>query len=711
VDFGLLWGVARVGIGCGLVWAIARRWEPAVAGTSGRAERGLVVALLAAWLVTMVITALGALGQLGADRLLVTMVALFLVTRGLRVERPEPLLARPGAQHTQLLWPLVLVAPIVLWDLGVRLPAPPTDWDALTYHLYLPVRWLQAEGLFHVPTVFGDPAAAFAPQNGALLFTWWIALLGGDALTNVVNVLPAAVLALALARLGMRCGLTGENAALSGLALFWVGPMRSAIFEARVDMPMLAFWGASLVFVVHALDRSRPTLWLGAGLASGLAAGTKVVGLALVAPQAIGLAALLLFRREPRACAGFLAACIVGGGWWFVLNVVYFGNPLFPLHLQLGELEVLRGAIPFDVLAGQFHAPLHGLVGKVLPHYYGWAAMGFSALGLLVLLLAAGVSGSHRAARLVVAGIAVYWTFFYFFRLPHNTETRFLLPVVALALLGIGQLLEPLQRRSAWLLRVVWALCFVALCVDVERLPQWREGLAGALDAGVPVALWVPLCVLTGAALLAALFVRSTLIVRASAAAGLVGLAASVALAQQLSLDGRVVHHRKSRFHDWAASVEHLDLLDLAHSKRVAYTGFNLPYMLTGPRLTRSVRYVNTQGQLDAGFYDFWKREPRLAKQQKPGLYRGGGRDDYGEWIRNLEAAEIDWLLVLRLHPRERSVAADARGFPVERAWAVEHPRRFERIASEPAFELYGFHPAPVPAQAPSAPAVLPLRP
>ncbi len=101
------------------------------------------------------------------------------------------------------------------------------------------------------------------------------------------------------------------------------------------------------------------------------------------------------------------------------------------------------------------------------------------------------------------------------------------------------------------------------------------------------------------------------------------------------------------------------------------------------------MRYVNTQSALGDNFYDFWQRDPTLAKRQKPGLYRGGGRENYDQWVRNLESAEIDWLVIFRLHAQERYIAADREGFPIERTWAMDHPERFEGIVSGRAFELY----------------------
>jgi hypothetical protein len=692
VDFGLAIGVARVGVGCTLVWMIARRWSPLLSLHDAGTERGLVAGLIAGWLVTILVAGLGVTGQLGPNRLLLIVSVVFVATLLLRPKRPEPLLPPAGPERLALLSPMLFVAPILLWDLGWRLPALATDWDALTYHLYLPVRWLQAEQLFHIPTVFGDPAAAFAPQNGALLFTWWIALLGGDALTNVVNVLPAMLLGLAIRGLAVRFGLTRENAALAGVAVFWLGPMRSAIFEARVDIPMLAFWSASLLFVARALDPKQPTPWLAAGLATGLAAGTKVVGLSLIGPQALLLAVLLLVRRESRALAGFLTACIAGGGWWFIVNIVQFGNPLFPLDVRIGNFAILPGAIPFGALAGQFHTPLVDLIGRVLPHFYGWTAMAVTGIGFVSLLVSTFRPGTtNRPTRVLTASIALYWALFYFFRLPHNTETRFLLPVVALALIGFAWLLEPIARRSSWLMRGAWALCFAISCIDAERLDEWRTTIASPVEAGVPLLLWIPLGLATAAAFALALSTRANVPGKCLTAAGLLGLSLLVGIAQHHSVESRATQHARSRFQEWSPAMQYIDRLDPAHEMNIAYSGLNLPYTLTGPRLTRPVRYVNSQGPLEHGFHDFWQGDQNLATRQKPGLYRGGGRDDYNQWIRNLEAARIDWLLVFRLHSQERYIAASKEGFPIEHVWAMNHPRRFESIASGTTFELYRF--------------------
>lgn len=284
-------GLLRLGLGCGCLVASARRLAPWL-GVGGATPRLLTEGVFAAWLVTVSVALLGSAGILSPMSLIAFAVLLFLATRLIPAAR------RMGVDQRRRMLrhsapAFALAAPIIVWDLGWRLPAPPTSWDALTYHLYLPARWLLEGRIVHIPTVFGDPVAAFAPQNGALLFAWWLGLLGGDAITNVVNALAACLFAVALIRLARYCGAPREAASLAAIGVFWIAPMRNVIYESNVDMLMLAFWAASLLYTAQALDPRRPAPWLVGGLSVGLAIGTKVIGVVLLGPQALLFAVVL----------------------------------------------------------------------------------------------------------------------------------------------------------------------------------------------------------------------------------------------------------------------------------------------------------------------------------------------------------------------------------------------------------------------------------
>lgn len=677
-------GLLRLGLGCGCLVASARRLAPWL-GVGGATPRLLTEGVFAAWLVTVSVALLGSAGILSPMSLIAFAVLLFLATRLIPAAR------RMGVDQRRRMLrhsapAFALAAPIIVWDLGWRLPAPPTSWDALTYHLYLPARWLLEGRIVHIPTVFGDPVAAFAPQNGALLFAWWLGLLGGDAITNVVNALAACLFAVALIRLARYCGAPREAASLAAIGVFWIAPMRNVIYESNVDMLMLAFWAASLLYTAQALDPRRPAPWLVGGLSVGLAIGTKVIGVVLLGPQALLFAVVLCMRRLPGALMGYALAVAAGGGWWFLIDLMRYGNPLFPLDLKLGAWTLFPGAIPYEAFAGQFYVPASRLPDFLLVQFGTFACV-ISLLGALSLLVSAAISGPYRAARFLVSGVGLYWGCYYTFSLPHNNQTRFLLPVVALALIGWALCLGQIQRRNRWASRLLWATILILLFLDLGVSPWWRSFQPSPFAAGMSLWLWIPLGLATVASLTGALFVRRPESRHLVQAIAIVTVLASVGVAQSFSTAHRDFYNAQTRFNSRLAATRALERADPMATGRVAYTGFNLPYLLMGPHQTRFVRYVNIQGRLEDGFHDFWRDEPRLTAEPKPAFYRGRGQ--YGTWLANLEAANIDWVVVLRLVNAERYIVADADGFPIEREWAESHKNRFELVAAGKGFRLF----------------------
>jgi hypothetical protein len=125
---------------------------------------------------------------------------------------------------------------------------------------------------------------------------------------------------------------------------------------------------------------------------------------------------------------------------------------------------------------------------------------------------------------------------------------------------------------------------------------------------------------------------------------------------------------------------------------RVAYTGNNLPFPLAGAGLSNDVRYVNVAGAPGDRLHDFARRAPGVPAGPEPAPYRDGAR--YDVWLANLRAARRDVLFVAALFPEVRAtIASDADGFPIERAWADAHPDLFVLRFASPAARVYGVRP------------------
>jgi hypothetical protein len=153
----------------------------------------------------------------------------------------------------------------------------------------------------------------------------------------------------------------------------------------------------------------------------------------------------------------------------------------------------------------------------------------------------------------------------------------------------------------------------------------------------------------------------------------------------------------------------------------IAYSGINLPYPLTGPRLTNRVVYVNIDRRTQWRFHDYdhayrtgrvSHAAPLLATSSgelMPVAERLGvvARDDAlrpryermqgnrGAWLDNLEAQTVGYLFVTELSAYEIDyVWHNERGFPIEDDWAESDPARFHLVYANPQVRIYALDPA-----------------
>jgi hypothetical protein len=274
-----------------------------------------------------------------------------------------PLLERLRAGITTTLevlrWPpaMVVAGSVVLllaWRGVLALRLPVVDLLGWQYHLVFADVWLQGNALVDVPQnqwTEGWPAA------GELFTTWLMAISRTDALAGFTAIAPIPLAVLGTIGIARRLGASRElSVVLGGLA--GMTPAVSAL--AGTTYPDTAFaalvvaaWYLGLRIVDGERDRSAALQF---GLAAGLALGTKVTSVVLVAP--IGLAVVVCYgldvvrrRRQPAAHAAALALLVAPvvlfGLTWYVKNWVAYGNPLHP-----------AGFGPFAGLpAGSYGAP------------------------------------------------------------------------------------------------------------------------------------------------------------------------------------------------------------------------------------------------------------------------------------------------------------------------------------------------------------------
>jgi hypothetical protein len=129
---------------------------------------------------------------------------------------------------------------------------------------------------------------------------------------------------------------------------------------------------------------------------------------------------------------------------------------------------------------------------------------------------------------------------------------------------------------------------------------------------------------------------------------------------------------------------------------RIAYAGTNIPYYLLGVGLRNDVRYVNIDAHRDWLMHDYHPAAVARGEPTWPNSRPGWDRahPDLEAWLANLDAEQIQLLVVTRVNPGEGvHNVADAELFPIERRWADSHPDLFEPLygvrESDPFFRLY----------------------
>ncbi len=455
--------------------------------------------------------------------------ALATAARGTRLAATGP----AGPQPFALLVMLGVIALVVFhWAITTKhaLDRGIFNFDSLWYHQPFSVDMVQSHsltGMWHVETVFTN---WFYPQNSELLHAVGIALTERDVLSLFLNFGWLAVVFLAAWCIGRPYG----KGHLSVVAVAILLECHTLVVRepgaAKNDLMAAALFLAAIAILIELWHRHRganesvvaistatrlkwrPHLEPGWGLAAvglavGLAAGTKVTVLAMAA--ALSLVVLVLAPRGRRwAAAGwwFLPA-LLGGGFWYLRNLVVAGNPLpavesigpislpHPERLQIGrpDFNIAHYATDTGVWTDYFTPGLHDAFGTLWPLVVG---------GALVAALWALLGGRDRIVR-GAGAVALFGMLAYLFTplgaagaegepVGFAINVRFVVPalLVGLALLPLPRLLDPPRRQWALLAALVVVFLVTDRPVDALRDPSRPFALLlTVLLVAIPAAL------------------------------------------------------------------------------------------------------------------------------------------------------------------------------------------------------------------------------
>lgn len=495
------------------------------------------------------------------------------------------------------------------------------NFDSLWYHLPFAADMVQTHsvvGMHHVETVFTN---WFYPQNSELLHGVGMLLTGRDTLSLFLNLGWLAVAFLAAYCVGRPYGRGAVTVIAAAILLECHTLVVRDPGAAKNDLAAAALLLASIAILVEAWASSVPfrsqtpiknrrmDRWAlaAAGLAAGLAAGTRVTGLGMAAALTLAVVVLAPQGRRWAAAGWWFVPAFLGGGFWYLRNLVVAGNPIPEVHslgpislphperLQEGrpDFNIVHYATDTGVWREYFGPGLHEAFGAL------WPLAVFAALAAALLAL---LHGRDRILRWIGA-VALFGALAYLFTplsaagaegepVGFGINIRYVIP----ALLA-GIVLLPLDRwldgpRRQWGLTGALALVFL-----VTNRPD------DALHDGARVfAFFLVVLVILLPALL--LFLRS----RGTAAPLLVGSAA-VLLACLVAIGYPLQrHYLENRFANTGTAEEQIPGMNLdsayrwardVEDARIGLAGTTAGfagYGFYGTDLSNRVRYLGEDG-------------------------------------------------------------------------------------------------------------------
>ncbi len=686
----------------GLLLALRLLRGEALADPLALAVAALVLATGQAVLIGLV---LGVLGVLRLELALAVQAALVLAllkTGGGAAAAPAEAVRTVGrrawarlAEHPAL---ALIAAHAAASELLRGLFRPPLSWDSLMSHLLLAATWLQDRALTVVSGAHPVNYFGHQPGNGSLWFWWWLAPSHGELYVNLASLPHWLLFGLAAGAVARELG-AARHWPCAAYALLLLPAVVRFVAAQYVDLFLGSLYLAGAFFGLRWLRRAALADAVLAGVALGVAAGTKVLGPPYVGALALALAIAGLARRGSGvsaarrlghlAVAGLLVALL--GSYFFVRNIALGVGATGIACAGTGE-----GADPVSRELPRLPRPdsVLDLIGRLVPSgdlldtFLGIARPVSLELGVgppFFVLLAAGLlfplglgPERRRAGWVLWAQVAVQAAFWLAVPYANNNHVfanvRYLLPAVGIACAGAVAAAEWRGVGAGWLQGIVLLFSIQGLLQLHAEMPR-EVRMALALVDLAAVALALSPGLRRGA--------RRQARVLAGAAVAAAVLAAPWLSDFRVADRGRAfareytTHLTSTRF--FAGGWSWLDAYGGDGTVAVSSNpGLYFVYPAMGPHLERRAVYVNVnEADLPASGYP--KCEPRVDFSP-------------AAWMRNLERAGARWALFSRFPEFP---------FPAEAEWARSRPDLFVLRHADPTNLVFEVRPTAAAAASP----------
>jgi hypothetical protein len=234
-----------------------------------------------------------------------------------------------------LLMAVVAVALFAL-EAKTKLSTGMTGFDSTWYHGPFAASFFQSGDTWDLHFIAPQFFAWFYPANAEIFHAVGMLAFGRDILSPLLNLGWFVGCLVACWCIGRPYKVAPWSLALGAIALS-VPALADQAGEARNDIVGIFFLLAAVAIALNGDRDLRTTLV--AGLAVGLAAGTKLNFLLPAAVLVIGLAVIAPREERWRLFGAAALGALAGGGYWYLRNLIHTGNPL-PWIDSLGPISL-----------------------------------------------------------------------------------------------------------------------------------------------------------------------------------------------------------------------------------------------------------------------------------------------------------------------------------------------------------------------------------
>ena len=478
-----------------------------------------------------------------------------------------------------------------------------TALDSIWYHLPTAARFAQSGSTWRLHVIDTTSLAVFYPAGSEVIHAVGMEFLGTDALSRGLNVGWLIVGLLAAWCIGSRWGV-GPLTLLAAAVVFATPQLvRVDAGQALNDMQVVALVLSAIAIIVTCAPAQGSWLPRGsvaaAGVAAGLAAGTKWPALAPVAALTIGIPFLVRRGDRVRSLVLWFAALLVCGGYWYARNLVHVGSPIPPLRIGIGRIhftQIHPGLPTFSIVHSlassgvwrrQFLPGLRLVFGPAW-----WSVVALSAAGI-VAVVAARERRIWIMAFVGAATVIAYLLTEQAFDITQWSATaRFAATGIALGLITFAIAVSRLSAKTQLLTLAFFGTTILATQFDAQLWKAWWR--VGGLKVFFVALVGTAFMAIAGAVVSAS---RTTRFGPVRLAPVIVALVV-VSVAAGAALDWYQPRFSGSRL-PMLAAARKLQKRHVVHS-RIALTGTlyaaGSQYYFYDKRLTNYVQFIGAPG-------------------------------------------------------------------------------------------------------------------